>query len=184
MASMSAAVSAKGRVFFIVDKAPLASIRFTGQWELVARDAFNGTLLWKKDIPKWNDHLRHFRSGPVHLPRRLVAVGEAVYVTLGLDAPVTALDAATGRTLHTYDRTERTEEILVQDDVLYLAVGTSEVNRMGEGLFKRGEPEGRTGSDRFQIRHSRRCQNRQAIVERIMSRRRVPFASVVDSKRK
>ncbi|MHC4702315.1 MAG: class I SAM-dependent methyltransferase, partial [Planctomycetota bacterium] len=68
MASMSAAVSAKGRVFFIVDKAPLASIRFTGQWELVARDAFNGTLLWKKDIPKWNDHLRHFRSGPVHLP--------------------------------------------------------------------------------------------------------------------
>ncbi|MHC4301877.1 MAG: outer membrane protein assembly factor BamB family protein [Planctomycetota bacterium] len=141
MASMSAAVSAKGRVFFIVDKAPLASIRFTGQWELVARDAFNGTLLWKKDIPKWNDHLRHFRSGPVHLPRRLVAVGEAVYVTLGLDAPVTALDAATGRTLHTYDRTERTEEILVQDDVLYLAVGTSEVNRMGEGLFKRGEPE-------------------------------------------
>lgn len=141
MASMSAAVSAKGRVFFIVDKAPLVSIRFIGQWELVARDAFNGTLLWKRDIPKWNDHLRHFRSGPVHLPRRLVAVGDMVYVTLGLDAPVTALDAATGRMLRVYEGTERTEEILVRDDVLYLVVGTSEAHRMGEGLFKRGEPE-------------------------------------------
>lgn len=141
LASMSAAVSGQGRIFYIVDSAPLASIRFVGQWELVARDAFNGTQLWKKPIPKWNDHLRHFRSGPVHLPRRLVAVGDTVYVTLGLDAPVTALDAATGGTLHIYDGTERTEEILVQDGVLYLAVGTSEVDRVGEGLYRRGEPE-------------------------------------------
>jgi outer membrane protein assembly factor BamB len=60
---------------------------------------------------------------------------------VGLDAPVTAFDAATGKTLRIYDGTEHTEEILVQDDVLYLAVGTSEVHRMGGGLYKRGEPE-------------------------------------------
>ena len=96
LASMSAAVTSKGRVFFIVDEAPLASIRFLGDWKLVARDAFNGTLLWKRDVPQWNDHLRHFRSGPAHLPRRLVAVGDRVYATLGLAAPVVALDV-TGR---------------------------------------------------------------------------------------
>ncbi len=141
MASMSAAVTAKGRIFYIVDEAPLATIRFLGRWALVARDAFNGTLLWKKEIPRWSDHLRHFRAGPVHLPRRLVAAGDEVYVTLGLDAPVTALDAATGKVLRTYAGTERTEEILEADGTLYVATGTSEVNRKGGGLFERGEPE-------------------------------------------
>ncbi len=141
LASMSAAVSANGRVFFIVDKAPLASIRFMGKWELVARDAFNGKLLWERRIDKWNDHLRHFRSGPLHLPRRLVAVGDSIYVTLGIDAPVSKLDAATGKVLKVYEGTKRAEEILIQDGIMYLAVGTSEINRTGGGLHERGEPE-------------------------------------------
>jgi outer membrane protein assembly factor BamB len=141
MASMSSAVTDAGRVFFIVDEAPHASIRYLGDWKLVARDAFNGTLLWKKDIPVWNDHLRHFRSGPLHLPRRLVAAGDNVFVTLGLDAPVMKLDAATGKCLKVYKGTKNTEEILVVDNILYLAVGSSEVDRSGGGLFGRGEPE-------------------------------------------
>ena len=33
---------------------------------------------------------------PVAVPRRLVAAGDRVYVTLGYQAPLTALDAATG----------------------------------------------------------------------------------------
>ena len=141
LASMSAAVTAKGRVFYIVDEAPLASIRFVGDWKLVARDAFNGTWLWQKDIPLWSDHLRHFRAGPVHLPRRLVAAGEEVYVTPHLAAPVTAFDAATGKLLRTYEGTERTEEIVCAGGVLYLVVGTSEAQRRGGGLHFRGEPE-------------------------------------------
>jgi outer membrane protein assembly factor BamB len=141
LASMSAAVTAQGRLFYIEDEAPLASIRYLGQWKLVARDAFNGVLLWKKDIPCWTDHLRHFRAGPLHLPRRLVAAGDRVYVTLGLGAPVTALDAATGQEVRVYKETEHTEEILCDNGVLYLAVGNSEIQRRGEGLFTRNEPE-------------------------------------------
>ena len=110
-------------------------------WKLVARDAFNGTLLWKREIPLWSDHLRHFRAGPVHLPRRLVAVGDKVYVTLGLDAPVSILDAATGDTLKVLDGTERTEEIIVDGSIAHLVVGTSEADRRGGGLHARGEPE-------------------------------------------
>ncbi|MHC5054170.1 MAG: class I SAM-dependent methyltransferase [Planctomycetota bacterium] len=141
LASMSAAVTSKGRVFYIVDEAPLASIRFLGQWKLVARDAFNGTLLWKRDVPQWNDHLRHFRSGPVHLQRRLVSVGDRVYATLGLAAPVVALDAATGETLTTFRGSEHTEEILVEDGKVFVVVGTSEAKRKGGGLHGRGEPK-------------------------------------------
>ena len=140
-ASMSAAVTAGGRVYYIVDEAPLASIRYPGSWKLIARDAFNGTLLWKRPLASWIDPLRHFRSGPVHLPRRLVAVGDKVYVTPGLDQPVAALDGATGQMLRKYEGTERTEEILVDQGILYLLVGTSEANRRGGGLFARDEPE-------------------------------------------
>jgi outer membrane protein assembly factor BamB len=141
MASMSAAVTSNGRIFYIVDEAPLASIRFLSHWKLVARDAFNGTLLWKKPIKQWNDHLRHFRSGPAHLPRRLVAVGDKIYVTMGLASPVNALDAATGETIKVYTGSEHTEEIIVDGGVLYLAVGTSEKKRHGGGLAERNEPK-------------------------------------------
>jgi len=140
LASLSACVTANGRIFYITDQAPPAFIRFDAQWELVARDAFNGMPLWKKPIPLWSDHLRHFRAGPLHLPRRLVAVGDRVYVTLGIDAPVVEIDAATGEVLKTFEGTQRTEEISVSDGVLYLVVGTSEVFRTGGGLHARREP--------------------------------------------
>lgn len=141
LASMSGAVTSQGRIFFIVDEAPLATIRFSGDWHLVARNAFNGVLLWKRKIPQWVDQLRHFRSGPAHLARRLVAAGDTVYVTLGLDAPVVALDARTGETRKVFEGTQYTEEILYDNGVLYLVVGSSEVLRVGEGLFRRGEPQ-------------------------------------------
>jgi len=140
-ASVSGVVSTKGRVFSIMDEAPLISIRFMADWKLVARDAFNGTLLWKQSIPLWSDHLRHFRAGPTHLSRRLVAVEDRIYVTLGLDAPVSILDAATGDVIKVLKGTERTEEIAVDDGVIYLVVGTSEVYRRGVGLHERGEPK-------------------------------------------
>ncbi|NQT88707.1 PQQ-binding-like beta-propeller repeat protein, partial [bacterium] len=116
------------------------SLWYQAEWRLVACDGFNGTRLWEKPIATWNDHLRHFRSGPLHLPRRLVAVGDDVFVTLGLEAPVTRLDAATGEIRNTYKGTERTEEIVCHDGALYLMVGTSEAKRSGAGLSERGEP--------------------------------------------
>jgi len=141
MASVSAMVTAKGRVFYIVDDAPLLSLRFPSTWKVVARDAFNGRKLWEQPILNWVDKMRHFRSGPAHLPRRLVAVGDKVFVTLGLDAPLSMLDAATGEILKTFKGTEWTEEIVCLNDTLYLMVGTSESRRSGEGLVEHGEPK-------------------------------------------
>ena len=105
MASLSAMVSARGRIFYIMDEGPREAILLPSQWSLIARDAFNGTILWKRPIAEWNTQLWPLKSGPNQLPRRLVAVGDRVYVTLGIDAPLTALDAATGQTLRTYPGT-------------------------------------------------------------------------------
>jgi SAM-dependent methyltransferase len=51
MSSISAVVSSAGRVFYIVDEGPTSAVQLPSDWKLVARDAFNGTLLWKRSIP-------------------------------------------------------------------------------------------------------------------------------------
>jgi len=124
-ASVSAMVSAGGRVFYIFDEGSTASIMLPPKTFLIARDAFNGTILWKRSIPKWFTHLWPFKSGPTQLQRRLVAVGDRVYVTLGLDAPLVALDAATGQTVRTYANTDATEEAVLSDGVLFVLVNRS-----------------------------------------------------------
>ncbi|MHC4677767.1 MAG: outer membrane protein assembly factor BamB family protein [Planctomycetota bacterium] len=121
--SYSAVVSAAGRIVSILDEAPAHSIYYPPKWSLVARDAYNGIVLWKKPIGPWEGHLRRFRSGPTELPRRLVAWGEQVYVTLGYGRPVTALDAASGQVVRVYEGTGGTHEIVFSDGTLYLVSG-------------------------------------------------------------
>jgi len=118
LSSLSAMVSAGGRVFYILDEAPTSLMHIGPQWNLVARDAFSGVLLWRRPIKKWEFHLRYFRTGPPQLPRRLVAVGQRVYVTLGYGQPVTVLDAATGQTRKTLADTENAEEIVCHAGVI------------------------------------------------------------------
>jgi len=123
LASISGVVSAQGRMFYIVDEGPPSSMEVEPTWSLTARDAFNGVLLWKRSISSWAWHRRKFRSGPVQLPRTFVAGGDRVYAALGLEAPLTALDAATGKTVLTYKGTEGTEEVILDDGVLLVAKG-------------------------------------------------------------
>jgi len=126
MSSVSAVVSAHGRLFYIFDDAPRASILTPPKWGLIARDAFNGKGLWRREIPLWHQHLWRLKSGPQLLARRLVAVGDRVYVTLAIDGPLSVLDAATGRTLRTYEGTRATEEILYCNGMLVLSVATED----------------------------------------------------------
>ncbi|MBD3267100.1 PQQ-binding-like beta-propeller repeat protein [bacterium] len=123
LASMSAMVSAGGRVFYIVDVATPAFAGAQSRWRLVARDAFSGIQLWDCEIAPWEYHLRDFRSGPADIARRLVAIDDRVYVTLGYGKPVSALDAATGELIQTYKGTESTQEILYDSGILWLVLG-------------------------------------------------------------
>jgi len=123
MASMSAMVSAGGRVFYIFDEGSTKSITLPSHWVLIARDAFNGVVLWKQPIPRWWTRFQSLKSGPAQFPRRLVAGARHVYTTLNLNAPVTQLDAATGKTLQTYESTKGTEEIILSDGLLLAVTG-------------------------------------------------------------
>lgn len=123
IAAMRAVVSAGGRIFSIEDDGPIELPYWPGKWHVKARDAFNGLLLWKTAIDEWEPVSRPHRTGPVQQPRRLVATAQRVYATLGLDAPVSALDAATGKIINSYKGTEKTQEILFDAGVLYLVVG-------------------------------------------------------------
>jgi len=127
MASMSALVSTENRIFYIFDEGPTSSIQLPPDWKLIARDAFNGTILWKRKMGTWHTHLWPLKSGPALLPRRLVAVGDRVYSTLSIDGPLTSFDAATGKTIRTYANTKATEEVLLSDGVLYLVVATADL---------------------------------------------------------
>jgi outer membrane protein assembly factor BamB len=124
LSTTSAMVTSGGRLFAIVDQGPTVSLMQPTQWTLIARDAFNGVVLWHRPIGPWEGVLRRFRSGPTELSRRLVAVSDRVYVTLGYGKPVTALDAATGEVVRAYAGTEGTVEILHEAGVLYLVAGT------------------------------------------------------------
>ncbi|MFC1806271.1 PQQ-binding-like beta-propeller repeat protein, partial [Planctomycetota bacterium] len=120
MSSFQALVSTGGRIFYLIDEAPQVSLFLPSDWQLVARDAFNGKILWKKKFTSWVTQLMNYKSGPTQSTRRLVAVGDRVFVTPGLDQGVHVLDAATGRTLRVLDKTATTEEILWREDILYL----------------------------------------------------------------
>ncbi|HYW79185.1 MAG TPA: PQQ-binding-like beta-propeller repeat protein, partial [Thermoguttaceae bacterium] len=123
LASFNAMTSSDGRVFYIQDEGEISVAHRPPDWQLVARDAFNGKLLWKREIPTWMTHLYNFRAGPKQLPRRLVSVGSDVYVTLGFTAPTMKLDGRTGKTLLTYQGSEKTEEIIYQNGMLLVVTG-------------------------------------------------------------
>ncbi len=118
VASMSAMVTAAGRLFTIEDKGVAGLVHLPSVWRLIARDAWSGVRLWEREIKAWEPLSRPFRQGPTHLPRRLVAVDDRVYVTLGYGKPVSVLDAETGKILTEYKDTADTQGILVSGKML------------------------------------------------------------------
>jgi outer membrane protein assembly factor BamB len=122
ISSLSAMVSGGGRLFYIMDEGSRVSILLPSKWMMTARDAFNGTILWRKEIKSWQDHMWPLKSGPTQLTRRLVTDGAHVFVTLALDAPVSNLDPATGEPIRIYPETKGAEEILHVNGTLYVLV--------------------------------------------------------------
>jgi len=161
-------VSAKGRLIYLVSEGE-ASMGDTlpERWVLVARDTFNGVMLWKKAVGSFDYGERwsaKAQPGRVFYPkqrkrqsRRLVAIGDRVYFTFGMDAPVSILDAATGKTLKVLESTERCGEIVYFKDQLFVTIrhitelGSSNSIRAldpstGNVLWQSGEYDGYPGS--------------------------------------
>ncbi|MHC4518666.1 MAG: outer membrane protein assembly factor BamB family protein, partial [Planctomycetota bacterium] len=117
-------VTDHGRIFYIMDEASAANINLPGKWSIVARDAFNGVTLWQKPMTSWAWHGTRFRSGPAQVTRLLVASGDRLYAPLGLNEPVSVMDAATGETVHTYEGTVGAEEIILVGETLLVLTGS------------------------------------------------------------
>jgi len=146
LASISSVVTNDGRIFYIMDDGPSANMSIPGRWSLVARDAYSGTLLWKKPYTIWHSQSHGFRNGPVHLPRLLVAdktpKGKScVFAKPGFDQPIEVLDAATGEVIHTLKNTEQAEEIIHEDGVLLTVLGDPTSVARSLVAKRRGEQE-------------------------------------------
>jgi len=121
--SVGAVVTARGRIIYAVDEGQPGIYALPSKWMLVARDAFNGVLLWKQPLPHWaapvllGGHTNSFR------PRRLVTDGERVFLPMGEEGVLTSLDAATGKPLKTLEAARGTTEILCADGLLLARAG-------------------------------------------------------------
>jgi outer membrane protein assembly factor BamB len=125
--SLVAMVSAGGRVFYVFDEGltGVTPRSLPERWSLIARDAFNGVLLWKRSVPKWRPaswKSTALRSVSPSIPRLLVAEGDQLFVPLAGDAPVSILDAATGEELATCAGTAGAQELRYLDGVLLVRV--------------------------------------------------------------
>ncbi|MHC4399588.1 MAG: outer membrane protein assembly factor BamB family protein [Planctomycetota bacterium] len=118
---MFAAVSAGGRLFCIFDESP-AGFQVPRKPFLIARDAYNGILLWKRPVPAelvskgWSHgHLKQRRDP--WLVNNLVAVGQHVFVPdVGR---VLKLNASTGQIVRTYEDIQP-KQIAVSTGCLFL----------------------------------------------------------------
>jgi len=131
--SFTAMVSAQGRVFYILDEAPtgIAQDAVPEQWTLIARDAFNGILLWKQPLSPWGVEAWKnptLRFSPKAGEECLVAHKDRVMMTLGYQSAVSILEAATGRTLGVCEGTDGALELRCENDILV-------INRAGESLM-------------------------------------------------
>ena len=145
---ISSMVTAGGRIFYTLDEGPIGvtDSRLPEKWVLLARDAFNGTLLWKIPVPKWGwqtfqkDWAKKFKgetgwiktlSFRTKIPRdyanRLVADGKRVYFTIGAAAPVSIIDAASGKIIAVCKGSEAPQKLLLSGGVL--------IAKMAKGLL-------------------------------------------------
>ena len=134
--NVSSMVSADGRVFYILNEELPGAMDLPGQWYLYCRDAFNGVVLWKRPLENWGwqswadspvttyHNIGGRFNQPNYLARTLVASQDRLFVTLGFDAPVTALDAASGEVVRVYEGTRGADEILHKNGKLIVAVHT------------------------------------------------------------
>jgi outer membrane protein assembly factor BamB len=111
--------AAGGRVFCVFDRKRYS---YMGGRELMARDAFNGLVLWTRALD-WH-HTKNGRMQTLRTNKRhLVALGDRVYTVLKYRGPLLALDAATGKTVHTYEDINNPVEFLLHEGKLLVAMG-------------------------------------------------------------
>jgi outer membrane protein assembly factor BamB len=88
-------VSAGGRVYYVYDERhPRLDGPKQPRIHLVARDARNGVLLWRRPVPI---PAKRGRYEPIFLAEAMVATADRLYAPVGPNRSLVALDGATGK---------------------------------------------------------------------------------------
>ncbi|MHC4177869.1 MAG: outer membrane protein assembly factor BamB family protein [Planctomycetota bacterium] len=123
MPSINSMVSTKGRLFTVEDLGSAEHPALPGKQALVARDAYNGVVLWQVMFTDWHPIYIRNKEMPVQIQRRLAAVGDVVYCTPGYTAPINVFDAATGAVIKKHAKTAGAMEFVHDRGVLYVVTG-------------------------------------------------------------
>ena len=123
MPSINSMVSTKGRLFTVEDLGSAEHPALPGKQALVARDAYNGIVLWRVMFTVWHPIYIRNKEMPVQIQRRLAAVGDVVYCTPGYLAPITVFNAATGAVIKKHTGNAGTMEFVYDRGVLYVVTG-------------------------------------------------------------
>ncbi len=123
IATIISVVTCNGRLFSIEDRALPDNPFLPGRFTYVARDAFNGRTLWTRKIERWESITVYIKCMPTQQQRRMVATEDILYCTPVLEGPLAALDAATGKTLKTYEGTAPVQEVAYDQGILFVNVG-------------------------------------------------------------
>jgi outer membrane protein assembly factor BamB len=105
--TVRAVVSARGRLYYLLDETPSSNMRIPSRWMLIARDGFSGVQLWKKPV-----QAETYGRELEQVWRQIIADGDRVYAQLAGGAGLSQLDGATGELLRTYVETEGFREVI------------------------------------------------------------------------
>jgi outer membrane protein assembly factor BamB len=123
MPSINSMISSKGRLFTVEDLGSAEHPALPGKFALVARDAYNGIVLWRVMFPDWHPIYIRDKETPVQIQRRVAVVGDTVFCTPGYAAPITLFDAATGAVKKKLAATAGTMEFVHDRGVLFVVTG-------------------------------------------------------------
>jgi len=121
--TVTSILSANGRLFTIEDLESVEYHKLPARFHLIARDAFNGCELWRRPLEGWHPTASYVKFVPTQIQRRIAAIGDKVYCTLGYTAPIGVLDAATGEELRTLAGTAKTVEFVYDRGTIYAIIG-------------------------------------------------------------
>jgi len=137
MPSINSMISVKGRLFTVEDLGSAEHPALPGKQALVARDAFNGIVLWRVMFSDWLPIYIRNKEMPVQLQRRAAAVGDVVYCTPGYSVPITVYDAATGVVIKEFPQTAGAKEFVHDRGVLYAVTGApSDISQAHDDLAR------------------------------------------------
>ena len=149
MSTLISVVTCNGRLFSIEDRALPDNPYLPGRFVFVARDAFNGRTLWTRKIKQWESITTYIQCLPTQQQRRMVATDDVLYCTPVLEGPLAALDAATGKTLKTYQGVSPVQEVAYDQGVLFVNVGDRFPAAAYNNTHKKSNRKGGTPGEPF-----------------------------------